>query len=154
MVDTKLYACCTEVLQDLAHDLVKGQYADKERAVAMLSGMTMYIDHHDLLLECGVLPALMTLISTSKVEPTVSCPMPYKFASGLWSMLCHFMHVRGNYIQHRHSVSCYLHVHGLPFSVGCCICSQASVVLLIAANAAPSELGTCIKRHLLHAPQT
>lgn len=60
-----------EVLQDLAHDLVKGQYADKERAVAMLSSMTMYIDHHEVLLESGVLPALMSAVSNPKVEPTV-----------------------------------------------------------------------------------
>ena len=63
---------CAEVLRDLAHDLVKGQYADKERAVAMLSSMTLYIDHHDVLLESGVLPALMSNVSNSKVEPTVS----------------------------------------------------------------------------------
>lgn len=61
-----------EVLQDLAHDLVNGQYADKERAVAMLSSMTMYIDHHDVLLEAGVLPALMSAVSNPKAEPTVS----------------------------------------------------------------------------------
>ncbi|KAL3137901.1 hypothetical protein ABBQ38_005150 [Trebouxia sp. C0009 RCD-2024] len=60
-----------EVLQDLAHDLVKGQYADKERAVAMLSSMTMYIDHHEVLLEAGVLPSLMSAVSNPKVEPTV-----------------------------------------------------------------------------------
>ena len=44
----------------------------------MLSGMTMYIDHHQVLLESGVLPALMTLISNPKVEPTVR----------LFSLLC------------------------------------------------------------------
>lgn len=60
-----------EVLHDLANDLVQGQYADKERAVAMLSSMTMYIDHHDVLLESGVLPALMSAVSNPKVEPTV-----------------------------------------------------------------------------------
>ena len=64
-----------EVLQDLAHDLVNGQYADKERAVAMLSSMTMYIDHHEVLLESGVLPALMGAVSNPKVEPTVSTSM-------------------------------------------------------------------------------
>ena len=61
-----------EVLHDLADDLVHGQYADKERAVAMLSSMTLYIDHHYVLLESGVLPALMSNVSNSKVEPTVS----------------------------------------------------------------------------------
>ena len=67
-----------EVLKDLAEDLVNGQYADKERAVAMLSSMTMYIDHHDLLLECGVLPALLRTVSSSKIEPTVSpCSLSY-----------------------------------------------------------------------------
>ncbi len=60
------------MLQGLAEDLVNGQYADKERAVAMLSSMTMYIDHHDVLLEAGVLPALMSAVSNPKVEPTVS----------------------------------------------------------------------------------
>ena len=60
------------MLQDLANDLLKGQYADKERAVAMLSSMTMYIDHHEVLLESGVLPALMSAVSNPKVEPTVS----------------------------------------------------------------------------------
>lgn len=71
-----VFTVCTsaEVLQDLAHDLVKGQYADKERAVAMLSSMTMYIDHHQVLLESGVLPALMSAVSNPKVEPTVSSP--------------------------------------------------------------------------------
>lgn len=66
------FPSCAEVLQNLAHDLVKGQYADKERAVAMLSSMTMYIDHHEVLLESGVLPALMSTVSNPKVEPTVS----------------------------------------------------------------------------------
>lgn len=61
-----------EVLKDLAEDLTNGQYADKERAVAMLSSMTMYIDHHDVLLESGVLPALLRTVSSSKIEPTVS----------------------------------------------------------------------------------
>ena len=56
----------------MANDLVQGQYADKERAVAMLSSMTLYIDHHEVLLESGVLPALMSAISNSRVEPTVS----------------------------------------------------------------------------------
>lgn len=51
---------------------MKGQYADKERAVAMLSSMTMYIDHHEVLLEAGVLPSLMSAVSNPKVEPTVS----------------------------------------------------------------------------------
>ena len=60
------------MLQDLAHDLINGQYADKERAVAMLSSMTIYIDHHDVLLEAGVLPSLMSAVSNPKVEPTVS----------------------------------------------------------------------------------
>ncbi len=60
------------MLHGLAIDLVQGQYADKERAVAMLSSMTMYIDHHDVLLESGVLPALMSAVSNPKVEPTVN----------------------------------------------------------------------------------
>lgn len=72
MFITIMFPFDAEVLQDLAHDLVKGQYADKERAVAMLSSMTMYIDHHEVLLESGVLPALMSTVSNPKVEPTVS----------------------------------------------------------------------------------
>lgn len=67
----KLCVPCAEVLKDLAEDLISGQYADKERAVAMLSSMTMYIDHHDVLLESGVLPALLKTVSSSKIEPTV-----------------------------------------------------------------------------------
>lgn len=71
-VQLKWMSVHAEVLHDLANDLVNGQYADKERAVAMLSSMTMYIDHHEVLLEAGVLPALMSAVSNPKVEPTVS----------------------------------------------------------------------------------
>ena len=75
---------CAEVLKDLAEDLISGQYADKERAVAMLSSMTMYVDHHDVLLESGVLPALLRTVSSSKIEPTV----------GLLLLLTSHLHIR------------------------------------------------------------
>ena len=47
----------------------------------MLSSMTLYIDHHDVLLESGVLPALMSNVSNSKVEPTVSATHGCKASS-------------------------------------------------------------------------
>jgi hypothetical protein len=75
------------VLHDLANDLVQGQYADKERAVAMLSSMTMYIDHHDVLLESGVLPALMSAVSNPKVEPTVNLAVASATDAVTWSIL-------------------------------------------------------------------
>ena len=88
---------CAEVLRDLANDLVQGQYADKERAVAMLSSMTLYIDHHEVLLESGVLPALMSAVSNSRVEPTVSFanrhnPDPQNSASDCWFLLSCLLH--------------------------------------------------------------
>lgn len=75
------------MLHDLANDLVQGQYADKERAVAMLSSMTMYIDHHDVLLESGVLPALMSAVSNPKVEPTVNIAVASVIDAATWSIL-------------------------------------------------------------------
>lgn len=62
---------CAESLAELTQDLLSGAYYDKERAVSMLSGLTLYIDYHDALLASDVLPALMQTVCSETVEPTV-----------------------------------------------------------------------------------
>ena len=61
-----------ESLRELAADLVDGAYADRERAVAILSGLTIYLENHAAILKSEVLPALMNVVSNPKAEGTVS----------------------------------------------------------------------------------
>ena len=61
-----------ESLRELAADLVDGAYADRERAVAILSGLTIYLENHAAILKSEVLPALMSVVSNPKAEGTVS----------------------------------------------------------------------------------
>ena len=49
-----------------------GAYADRERAVAILSGLTIYLENHAAILKSEVLPALMNVVSNPKAESTVS----------------------------------------------------------------------------------
>lgn len=60
-----------ESLRELAADLVTGAYADRERAVAILSGLTIYLENHAAILKSEVLPALMNVVSNPKAESTV-----------------------------------------------------------------------------------
>lgn len=63
---------CAEALQELARDLAAGSASDQERAVAMLSSLTMYIDHHSAILATpGVLDALLDTVIDDRVVPQV-----------------------------------------------------------------------------------
>lgn len=62
----------TEALQELARDLANGSSSTKERAVAMLSSLTMYVDHHDaILVTPGVLQALLASVADDRLVPQV-----------------------------------------------------------------------------------
>ena len=37
----------------------------------MLSGLTLYVDHHDAILGAGVLPSLLTAVEDEKLIPQV-----------------------------------------------------------------------------------
>ncbi len=59
-----------EALQELARDLASGTAADKERAVSMLSSLTMWIDHHaDILATPGVLDCLLDAVIDERLVP-------------------------------------------------------------------------------------
>ncbi len=123
-----------EVLHGLANDLVQGQYADKERAVAMLSSMTMYIDHHDVLLESGVLPALMSAVSNPKVEPTVNLAVASAIDAVTWfilhwhtmsiQQLCVLLSVHARQCARVHLVCAAMHSCSCPY-----LCTDRSVPL-------------------------
>ena len=62
-----------EALQSLAQDLAHGNSAAKERAVAMLSSLTLYVDHHDAILATpGVLQALLASVADERLVPQAS----------------------------------------------------------------------------------
>ena len=63
-----------ETLEELARDLRGSQAADRERAVASLSTLTLYLEHHDQLLEADILPALFATIRDSRSIPQVCSP--------------------------------------------------------------------------------
>jgi hypothetical protein len=66
-------AAVTEALQSLAQDLAHGNSAAKERAVAMLSSLTLYVDHHDAILATpGVLQALLASVADERLVPQAS----------------------------------------------------------------------------------
>lgn len=61
-----------EALQELARDLAQGTAADKERAVSMLSSLTLYVDHHGALLNTpGVLECLLDAVIDERLVPQV-----------------------------------------------------------------------------------
>ncbi len=59
------------VLKELARDLSSDMNVDKERAVSMLSSLTPYVEHHQTMLEAGVLPCLMRAVQDEKIVPQV-----------------------------------------------------------------------------------
>lgn len=73
-----LVACPAEALAQLAEELRAGSVGDKERAVSMLSSLTLYVDHHDAILAAGVLPSLLVSVKDERLVPQVGgldpCP--------------------------------------------------------------------------------
>lgn len=55
-----------EALEDLAKALNGSHYADRETSVASISGLTIYLEHHEALLKAGILPALMEAIQNPR----------------------------------------------------------------------------------------
>jgi hypothetical protein len=63
-----------DALEDLARDLSSSSTADKERAVSMLSSLTLYLEYHNAMMEAGVFPALIKAILDARMVPQVrSC---------------------------------------------------------------------------------
>lgn len=69
---TLKFSVTAEALKELADDLRSGSYSDKERAVSMLSSLTLYVDHHNAILGAGVLPSLLLSIKDERLIPQVS----------------------------------------------------------------------------------
>jgi hypothetical protein len=63
--------CITDTLAALARDLGSNKDQDKERSITMLSGLTIYLEHHNVLLAAGVLDALVDVICDEHVVPQV-----------------------------------------------------------------------------------
>lgn len=61
-----------EALEDLAKALNGSHYADRETSVASISGLTIYLEHHEALLKAGILPALMEAIQNPRSVSQVS----------------------------------------------------------------------------------
>ncbi len=61
----------TDTLAQLAKDLSSPINADREVAVSMLSNLTIYLEHHDVLQRAGVFPALMRAVMDHKIVPQV-----------------------------------------------------------------------------------
>lgn len=51
-----------EALRELAADLNSPSTADRERAASMLSGLTIFLEHHDVLFTAGIFPALIRAV--------------------------------------------------------------------------------------------
>ncbi len=66
------YAVCAATLERLVRDLSSEMPAEREGAVALLSGLTVYLEHHPALLGAGVLPALMRAVTNPETIPQVS----------------------------------------------------------------------------------
>ena len=60
------------VLKELARDLSSSLNVDKERAVSMLSSLTPYVEHHQTMLQAGVLPCLMQAVEDDQIVPQVA----------------------------------------------------------------------------------
>ena len=61
-----------EALREMARSLQEGTSADREAAVALLSSLTIWEEHHDALLDAGVLPALLRTVEKEDTVPQVS----------------------------------------------------------------------------------
>ena len=55
----------------MARSLLEGTSADREAAVALLSSLTIWEEHHDALLSAGVLPALLRTVEKADTVPQV-----------------------------------------------------------------------------------
>ncbi|EIE19498.1 hypothetical protein COCSUDRAFT_58774 [Coccomyxa subellipsoidea C-169] len=51
-----------EALRELAADLGSSSNADRERSASMLSGLTIFLEHHDTLYAAGIFPALIRAV--------------------------------------------------------------------------------------------
>ena len=61
---------CTDTLEELRKDLLEfSHHADRERAVAMLSGLTLYLENHQELLKAKILPSLMATVLDEHTVP-------------------------------------------------------------------------------------
>lgn len=69
---TKVTLLYTDALEDLARDLSSSNTADKERAVSMLSSLTLYLEYHSAMMKAGVFPALIKAILDTRMVPQVS----------------------------------------------------------------------------------
>ncbi|KAK9829173.1 hypothetical protein WJX72_004304 [[Myrmecia] bisecta] len=58
-------------LGQLARDLSSSRMADRERAISMLSGLTVFLEHHQAMLRAGLLPALMKAVLDTEMVPQV-----------------------------------------------------------------------------------
>ena len=66
----KLRQPCTDTLEELRKDLLEfSHHADRERAVAMLSGLTLYLENHQELLKAKILPSLMATVLDEHTVP-------------------------------------------------------------------------------------
>ena len=63
-----------DALEDLARDLSSTNTADKERAVSMLSSLTLYLEYHSAMMKAGVFPALIKAILDARMVPQVRLP--------------------------------------------------------------------------------
>lgn len=61
-----------DALEDLARDLSSTNTADKERAVSMLSSLTLFLEYHSAMMKAGVFPALIKAILDARMVPQVT----------------------------------------------------------------------------------
>lgn len=64
--------CCAEALRELAADLGSSSNADRERSASMLSGLTIFLEHHDTLYAAGIFPALIRAVLDAGNVPQAS----------------------------------------------------------------------------------
>ena len=64
--------CAAAALQRLARDLSSEAPSERESAVALLSSLTVFLEHHPALLDAGVLPALMRTVTDPETIPQAS----------------------------------------------------------------------------------
>ena len=63
---------CADALEDLARDLSSSNTADKERAVSMLSSLTLFLEYHSAMMKAGVFPALIKATLDARMVPQVT----------------------------------------------------------------------------------
>lgn len=66
------FLCAAAALQRLARDLSSEAPSEREGAVALLSSLTVFLEHHPALLDAGVLPALMRTVTDPETIPQAS----------------------------------------------------------------------------------